>query len=160
MEWEEGQGLSVDPGIRFKLDLPTTRERLRLIIESDPEETQGTLAEQGSQRLRGDSQTAGDTVVGRRRLTDRGWKQHWATRSSAGARRAWHLVPRTAGRGHPRPVTQSQLQGDARSPELSQAASLAPTPWSPGAIRHPPVVVGHCAPNPRINHYCLQALYR
>lgn len=93
MEWEEGQGLSVDPGIRFKLDLPTTRERLRLIIESDPEETQGTLAEQGSQRLRGDSQTAGDTVVGLSRLTDRDWKQHWDTRFSAGIKVRLPLDP-------------------------------------------------------------------
>src|SRR5690606_11815612 len=75
------------------LDLPTTRERLRLIIESDPEETQGTLAEQGSQRLRGDSQSAGDTVVGLSRLTDRDWKQHWDTRFSAGIKVRLPLDP-------------------------------------------------------------------
>ncbi|MFO7705295.1 MAG: hypothetical protein R6V43_09195, partial [Halopseudomonas sp.] len=34
-EWVESEGFSSDPSIRFKLDLPTTKERLRLIIESE-----------------------------------------------------------------------------------------------------------------------------
>ncbi|MFA5678525.1 MAG: hypothetical protein WC953_08995 [Pseudomonas sp.] len=92
-QWEEGEDFSTDPGIRFKLDLPTTKERLRLIIESDPEETRGTLAEQGSQRLRNDNQSSSDTVIGLSRLSDKDWTQNWDTRFSAGVKFRLPLDP-------------------------------------------------------------------
>lgn len=92
-EWEEGQGISFDPGIRFRLDLPTTEERLRLIIESDPEESRGTLAEQGSHRLRHDQQNPGDSVIGLARLSGKDWAQHWDTRFSAGVKFRLPLDP-------------------------------------------------------------------
>ncbi|WKE66341.1 hypothetical protein PVT67_03570 [Gallaecimonas kandeliae] len=41
-----------DLGIRYKLQLPTTQERLKLIIESDPEEGLGTLEQQAAQDFR------------------------------------------------------------------------------------------------------------
>ena len=63
-DWAESEEFDIDPGIRFKLDVPTTEERLRLIIESDPEESRGTLEEQGAERLRNDTDGLGDTVAG------------------------------------------------------------------------------------------------
>lgn len=93
LQWEEGEGFSTDPGIRFKLDLPTTKERLRLIIESDPEETRGTLADQGSQRLRNDSQNPSDTVIGLARLGGKDWTQNWDTKFSAGVKFRLPLDP-------------------------------------------------------------------
>ena len=93
LQWEEGDGFSTDPGIRFKLDLPTTKERLRLIIESDPEETRGTLADKGSERLRNDSQNASDTVIGLARLSDKDWTRNWDTKFSAGVKFRLPLDP-------------------------------------------------------------------
>lgn len=92
-EWEEGHGITLDPGIRFRLDLPTTEERLRLIIESDPEESRGTLAEQGSHRLRDDRQSPSDTVIGLSRLSGKDWARHWDTRFSAGVKFRLPLDP-------------------------------------------------------------------
>lgn len=92
-EWEEGKGIATDPGIRFRLDLPTTEERLRLIIESDPEETRGTLADQGSQRLRDDRQNPSDTVIGLSRLSGKNWARNWDTRFSAGIKFRLPLDP-------------------------------------------------------------------
>lgn len=92
-QWEEGEGFSADPGIRFKLDLPTTEERLRLIIESDPEETQGTLAEQGSQRLRNDDRDPGNTVIGLSRLSGKDWARNWDTKFGAGVKFRLPLDP-------------------------------------------------------------------
>ncbi|NLJ93507.1 MAG: hypothetical protein GX324_10700, partial [Aeromonadales bacterium] len=42
--WSEEDSFEAKTRVRFKLDLPTTKERLRFIIESDPEESEGTLA--------------------------------------------------------------------------------------------------------------------
>ncbi|WP_417358634.1 hypothetical protein [Gallaecimonas pentaromativorans] len=41
-----------DTGIRYRLQLPTTQERLKLIVESDPEETLGTLQQQAARDTR------------------------------------------------------------------------------------------------------------
>lgn len=43
----------LDPSVRFRLDMPTTKKRLRLIIESDIEEPLGRLSEQGIREVRG-----------------------------------------------------------------------------------------------------------
>jgi hypothetical protein len=43
----------LDPSVRFRVDMPTTRKRLRLIIESDIEEPLGRLSEQGLREVRG-----------------------------------------------------------------------------------------------------------
>lgn len=41
------------PSVRFRVDLPTTKERMRLVIESDIEEPLGRLSEQGLREVRG-----------------------------------------------------------------------------------------------------------
>lgn len=44
----------LDPSVRFRVDMPTTKKRLRLIIESDIEEPLSRLSEQGIREVRGD----------------------------------------------------------------------------------------------------------
>lgn len=92
-EWVESEGFSTDPSIRFKLDLPTTKERLRLIIESEPEESRGTLSEQGSSRLRNDQTSSDSTVIGLSRLSEKDKTRHWDTRVGAGVKFRLPLDP-------------------------------------------------------------------
>ena len=92
-DWAESEEFDIDPGIRFKLDVPTTEERLRLIIESDPEESRGTLEEQGAERLRNDTDGLGDTVAGLSRLGSRDKREGWQTRVGAGVKLHWPVNP-------------------------------------------------------------------
>ena len=92
-DWAEFEEFDIDPGIRFKLDVPTTEERLRLIIESDPEESRGTLEEQGAERLRNDTDGLGDTVAGLSRLGSRDKREGWQTRVGAGGKLHWPVNP-------------------------------------------------------------------
>lgn len=93
IQWDEGRSWGSDPGIRFKLDLPTTQDRLRLIIESDPEERKGTLADQGSQRMRNADQEPRDTVIGLTQLGGKDWRRHWDTKFGAGVKFRLPLDP-------------------------------------------------------------------
>ena len=92
-DWAESEEFDIDPGIRFKLDVPTTEERLRLIIESDPEESRGTLEEQGAERLRNDTDGLGDTVAGLSRRGSRDKREGWQTRVGAGVKLHWPVNP-------------------------------------------------------------------
>lgn len=92
-EWVESEGFSTDPSIRFKLDLPTTKERLRVIIESEPEESRGTLSEQGATRLRDDQSSNDSTVIGLSRLSDKDKRLQWDTRFGAGVKFRLPLDP-------------------------------------------------------------------
>lgn len=92
LDWREGKGFDGDFGLRFKLDLPTAKKRLRLIIESDPEETRGTLAERGTGRLRGERRTSG-SVIGLSGLGGKDWTKGWETRLSAGVKFRLPLDP-------------------------------------------------------------------
>lgn len=92
-DWAESEEFDIDPGIRFKLDIPTTKERLRLIIESDPEESRGTLEEQGAERLRNDTDGLGDTVAGLSRLGSRDKREGWQTKIGAGVKLHWPVNP-------------------------------------------------------------------
>tara|TARA_B100001250_G_scaffold383470_1_gene377449 strand:- start:2404 stop:3378 length:975 start_codon:yes stop_codon:yes gene_type:complete len=92
-DWAESEEFDIDPGIRFKLDVPTTEERLRLIIESDPEESRGTLEEQGAERLRNDTDGLGDTVAGLSRLGSRDKREGWHNRIGAGVKLHWPVNP-------------------------------------------------------------------
>lgn len=92
-EWVESEGYNADPSIRFKLDLPTTKERLRLIIESEPEESRGTLSEQGSGRLRDTPASSDSTVIGLSRVSESDKTQQWDTRIGAGVKFRLPLDP-------------------------------------------------------------------
>jgi hypothetical protein len=84
--WKEGDAFKQDIGARFRLDLPTTEERLRLVIESDPEETQGTLAEQDDRLV--DEQIRGveSLRIGLNRLGRHDKSERWNTQVGAGVR--------------------------------------------------------------------------
>lgn len=92
-EWRETEDFDTDTSLRFRLDLPTTKERLRLVIDSDPEETQGTLEQQGSQSLRQDQTDRRNSVVGLDRLSSRDKTQNWATKFGAGVKLRFPLDP-------------------------------------------------------------------
>ncbi|WP_116475181.1 hypothetical protein [Zobellella maritima] len=93
LQWQETEDLTAEPGIRFRLDMPTTKERLRLIIESDPEESQGTLAEQGSNSLRNDARDVGNTILGFARLSRKDKSRYWDTHLGAGVKIKLPLDP-------------------------------------------------------------------
>jgi len=93
LDWMEGEGLDNDFNLRYRIDLPTSEERLRLIIESDPEETQGTLAEQGSGRLANDQRDRRTSTLGLDWLESRDKRDNWSNRVSAGVRLRLPLDP-------------------------------------------------------------------
>ena len=103
--WEESEGFETDLGLRFKLDLPTSRKRLRLMIESDPEESLGTLADQGSESQLNEHLSDNNTIIGLDKVDTDDSSQHWSYRYGAGIKlrtpidpyvraigeRLWHL---------------------------------------------------------------------
>ncbi|AQU82285.1 MAG: hypothetical protein JJT87_18255 [Halomonas sp.] len=93
IDWMEGEGTSDDISIRYRIDLPTTEERLRLIIESDPEESQGTLADQGSGRLYNDQRDRRSSTLGLDWLESRDKRENWSNRIGAGVRLRVPLDP-------------------------------------------------------------------
>lgn len=93
IDWMEGGGTSGDVSIRYRIDLPTTEERLRLIIESDPEESQGTLADQGSGRLYNDQRDRRSSTLGLDWLERRDKRERWSNRIGAGIRLRVPLDP-------------------------------------------------------------------
>ncbi|GAA0696786.1 hypothetical protein GCM10009104_26100 [Marinobacterium maritimum] len=82
--WEESEGFSDDFSVRFKLDLPTSKERLRLLIESDPEESLGTLAEQGSDSQLNERLSGNDAIIGLDKLDPDDKRLHWSYRFGGG----------------------------------------------------------------------------
>ncbi len=93
IDWMEGDGTSGDISVRYRIDLPTTEERLRLIIESDPEESQGTLADQGSGRLYNDQRDRRSSTLGLSWLERRDKRDYWSNRFGAGVRLRLPLDP-------------------------------------------------------------------
>ncbi|MDP5293082.1 hypothetical protein Q9290_12415 [Oceanimonas sp. CHS3-5] len=92
--WHERDRYDWDTALRVKLDLPTTKERLRILIESDPEETQGTLAEQGANTARSNNNfRTEDFLLGLRRLSDRDKREHWRFDAGAGIKVKLPLDP-------------------------------------------------------------------
>ncbi|GED21808.1 hypothetical protein HHA01_07850 [Halomonas halmophila] len=92
-EWRQGQEFDDDWGARFRLDLPTSEKRLRLIIESEPEETRGTLGEQDTE-LPSDRPDGLESLrIGLNRLGDRDKTKRWKTEVGAGIRVRLPLDP-------------------------------------------------------------------
>ncbi|MDR5898403.1 hypothetical protein QC823_05305 [Halomonas vilamensis] len=92
-DFMEGDGVNAETTLRYRIDLPTSEERLRLIIESDPEESQGTLEEQGSGRLANDQRDRRSSVLGLNWLEKRDKREHWSNDVSAGVRLRLPLDP-------------------------------------------------------------------
>ena len=129
--WREGDAFDQDLGASFRLDLPTTEQRLRLVIESEPEETRGTLAEQESTLADERPDRGGRLRIGINRLGDRDKTRQWNTQVGAGLRarlppdpyarvisqRLWTL-------GHHHPAGRCR---GARSRDHPRGRSLPPT---------------------------------
>ncbi|WP_346299217.1 hypothetical protein [Halomonas sp. BM-2019] len=133
--WQEGDSFQQDIGVRFRLDLPTTEERLRLVIESEPEETQGTLAEQDDQlvdeRIRG----VESLRIGLNRLGRHDKRERWTTQVGAGVRVRLPPDP------YARVITQRlwtlndgpwQLESDNRLSWFNKDGYSARTRWDVG----------------------------
>ncbi|RCV89341.1 hypothetical protein [Vreelandella rituensis] len=93
VDWREGEGTDVELNLRYRIDLPTSEERLRLLIESDPEEAQGTLEEQGSGRLARDQRDRSTSTLGLAWLEKRDKRKTWNNRVDAGVRLRLPLDP-------------------------------------------------------------------
>lgn len=93
IDWMEGDGTRGDTSLRYRIDLPTSEDRLRLIIESDPEESQGTLEEQGSGRLANDQRDRRSSTLGLNWLESRDKRDNWSNRVGAGVRLRLPLDP-------------------------------------------------------------------
>ncbi|WP_386083586.1 hypothetical protein ACFIOZ_09785 [Vreelandella sp. F11] len=93
IDWMEGDGTRGDTTLRYRIDLPTSEDRLRLVIESDPEESQGTLEEQGSGRLANDQRDRRSSTLGLDWLESRDKRENWSNRVGAGVRLRLPLDP-------------------------------------------------------------------
>ncbi|MGM1052989.1 MAG: hypothetical protein ACQEXO_11400 [Pseudomonadota bacterium] len=133
--WKEGEDFRQDVGVRFRLDLPTTEERLRLIIESEPEDTQGTLAEQDNPLV--DDRISGveSLRIGLNRMGSRDKSERWNTQVGAGVR--FRLPPDP----YARVITQRlwtlndgpwQLESDNRLSWFNRDGYSARTRWDLG----------------------------
>ncbi|NLW05532.1 MAG: hypothetical protein GX029_09965 [Pseudomonadaceae bacterium] len=109
-EWFEGKTNNHSLGVRFRLDLPTTAERLRLVIENEPEEYRGTLASQEKSLNTSADRSLRGILIGIKRLSSRDKRQHWNAELGAGVK--LHLLPDP----YVRAITQRQW-------------SLATSPW-------------------------------
>jgi len=68
----------LDPSVRFRVDLPTTKKRLRLIIESDIEEPLSRLSEQGIREVRGGERfDTNNSAVGLEQRSSKDPTQAW-----------------------------------------------------------------------------------
>lgn len=68
----------LDPSVRFRVDMPTTRKRLRLIIESDIEEPLGRLSEQGIREARGGQRfDTNNSAIGLEQRSSKDPRQAW-----------------------------------------------------------------------------------
>lgn len=134
-EWREGDGFEDDWGARFRLDLPTTEERLRLVIESEPEETRGTLADQDPALPDDRPDRLESLRIGLNRLGQRDKTQQWNTQVGAGIRVRLPLDP------YARVITQRlwtlndgpwQLESDNRLSWFNNDGYSARTRWDLG----------------------------
>ncbi|SEK88218.1 hypothetical protein [Halomonas daqiaonensis] len=92
-DWREAEDFDQDLSVRFRLDLPTTEERLRLIIEGEPDETRGTLGEQESSLTDNRVNNIEDVLVGLRRLGEGDRTKEWDTELGAGVKVRLPLDP-------------------------------------------------------------------
>ncbi|WP_317933221.1 hypothetical protein [Halioxenophilus sp. WMMB6] len=83
-QWFETEPFDSNLGLRFKLDLPTTRKRLKIVFENTPEETQTPIEEEGARTGNRDLQDNDSTVIGLEKETKPG--RTWRYRINAGVR--------------------------------------------------------------------------
>lgn len=84
----------LDASVRFKVDLPTTKERLRLIIESDIEEPLGRFTEQGIRETRGGERfDTNNSAVGLEQRSSKDPKERWVQGLGVGVKFGLPLDP-------------------------------------------------------------------
>ena len=84
----------LDPSVRFRVDLPTTKKRLRLIIESDIEEPLGRLSEQGIREVRGGERfDTNNSAIGLEQRSSKDPRQAWVQGLGLGAKFGAPLDP-------------------------------------------------------------------
>jgi hypothetical protein len=84
----------LDPSIRFRVDMPTTKERLRLIIESDIEEPLGRFSEQGIREVRGGERfNTNNSAVGLEQRSSEDPAQAWVQGLGVGVKFGAPLDP-------------------------------------------------------------------
>lgn len=83
-EWFEGRSNRHDLGVRFRLDLPTTEKRFRLVIENEPEETRGALAGQETSLNKITDKSLQGLLIGIKQLSHYDKRQRWNTELGAG----------------------------------------------------------------------------
>ncbi len=134
-QWREGEAFRDEWGARFRLDLPTTEERLRLVIESEPEETRGPLAEQDTELPDGRPGRVESLRIGLNRLGRHDKAERWNTQVGAGVRVRWPLDP------YARLISQRlwtlnegpwQLESDNRLSWFNNSGYSARTRWDLG----------------------------
>jgi len=135
IDWMEGEGTRGDTSLRYRIDLPTSEERLRLVIESDPEESQGTLEEQGSGRLTNDQRDRRSSTLGLDWLESRDKRENWSNRVGAGIRLRLPLDPYarfTSERLWQLGESQWQLESNNRVSWFNNEGYSARTRWDVG----------------------------
>ncbi|HEX4919028.1 MAG TPA: hypothetical protein VFV43_14080 [Limnobacter sp.] len=84
----------LDPSLRFRVDLPTTKERLRLIIESDIEEPLGRFSEQGIREVRGAGRfDTNNSAIGLEQRSAKDPTQQWVQGLGVGVKFGLPLDP-------------------------------------------------------------------
>ena len=84
----------LDGSVRFKVDLPTTKDRLRLIIESDIEESLGRFTEQGIRETRGGERfDTNNSAVGLEQRSSKDPKEQWVQGLGLGVKFGLPLDP-------------------------------------------------------------------
>lgn len=82
-----------DTKLRFRLDLPTTREKLRVIIESDVDEVDSNGSNGASQLRTNDSRQNTDSILGLEQRRNIDERERWNPRLGVGVRLRSGLDP-------------------------------------------------------------------
>jgi len=93
-EWMDSEGIKNSLGTRFKVDLPTTKERLKLVFESNPEETQIESEDRNRRTANRDlEETKNQTVIGLERVSNKNARENWQNRINGGLKLRIPLDP-------------------------------------------------------------------
>ena len=93
--WRKVEGIGPDPRFRFRLDLPYTKEKLKLVIENEPDETVSLEEKNRSNVLRKDETTEASSTGFLRLL---GAFRNWNLRNDLGVRIRNPIDPFARGR--------------------------------------------------------------
>lgn len=131
----EGRTSDNELGASFRLDLPTTEKRLRLIIENESVENRGTLVNQEMSLSNNNDKRLNGFLIGIKRLSSRDKQRYWNVQLGAGVKLGLRPDP------YVRATTQRlwdfssnpwQLHSDNRISWFNEEGYLARTRWDLG----------------------------